>query len=35
MASLMEALIEVLEKENLEYRNLLELSMKKNTCYCI
>lgn len=29
MASLMEALIEVLEKENLEYRNLLELSMKK------
>lgn len=29
MASLMEALIEVLENENLEYRNLLELSMKK------
>ena len=29
MASLMETLIEVLEKENLEYRNLLELSMKK------
>lgn len=29
MASLMEALIEVLEKENLEYKNLLELSMKK------
>lgn len=29
MASPMEALIEVLEKENLEYRNLLELSMKK------
>ena len=29
MASLMETLIEVLEKENLEYKNLLELSMKK------
>lgn len=29
MASLMETLIEVLEKENLEYRNLLEMSMKK------
>ena len=29
MASLMEALIEVLENENLEYKNLLELSMKK------
>lgn len=29
MASLMEALIEVLEKENQEYKNLLELSMKK------
>ncbi len=29
MASLMETLIEVLEKENLEYGNLLELSMKK------
>lgn len=29
MASLMEALIEVLEKENQEYMNLLELSMKK------
>ena len=29
MASLMEALIEVLEKENLEYKNLLELSIKK------
>ena len=29
MASLMETLIEVLAKENLEYRNLLELSMKK------
>lgn len=29
MASLMETLIEVLEKENLEYRNLLELSVKK------
>ena len=29
MASLMETLIEVLEKENLEYKNLLELSIKK------
>ena len=29
MASLMEALIEVLKKENQEYKNLLELSMKK------
>ena len=29
MASLMETLIEVLEKENLEYGNLLALSMKK------
>ena len=29
MASLMETLIEVLEKENLEYKNLLELSMRK------
>lgn len=29
MASLMETLIEVLEKENQEYKNLLELSMKK------
>lgn len=29
MASLMETLIEVLEKESLEYGNLLELSMKK------
>ncbi len=29
MASLMETLVEVLEKENLEYKNLLELSMKK------
>ncbi len=29
MASLMETLIEVLEKENLEYKNLLELSVKK------
>ncbi len=29
MASLMETLIEVLEKENLEYKNLLDLSMKK------
>lgn len=29
MASLMETLIEVLEQENLEYENLLELSMKK------
>ena len=29
MASLMETLIEVLEKENLEYGNLLETSMKK------
>lgn len=29
MASLMETLIEVLEEENLEYKNLLELSMKK------
>lgn len=29
MASLMETLIEILEKENLEYGNLLELSMKK------
>ncbi len=29
MASLMEALIEVLEEENQEYKNLLELSMKK------
>lgn len=31
MASLMETLIEVLEKENLEYENLLTLSMKKTT----
>lgn len=29
MASLMETLIEVLEKENLEYKNLLDLSIKK------
>lgn len=29
MASLMETLIEVLEKENLEYKNLLELSTRK------
>lgn len=29
MASLMETLIEVLEKENLEYENLLTLTMKK------
>ena len=29
MASLMETLIEVLEKENQEYKNLLELSIKK------
>ncbi len=29
MASLMETLIEVLESENLEYRNLLEVSMRK------
>lgn len=29
MASLMEALIEVLKKENQEYKNLLELSMRK------
>jgi len=29
VASLMEALIEVLKKENQEYKNLLELSMKK------
>ncbi len=29
MASLMETLIEVLEKESLEYKNLLELSIKK------
>ena len=29
MASLMETLIEVLENENLEYKNLLDLSMKK------
>ena len=29
MASLMETLIEVLEKENQEYKNLLDLSMKK------
>lgn len=29
MASLMETLTEVLEKENLEYKNLLELSIKK------
>lgn len=29
MASLMEALIEVLKNENQEYKNLLELSMKK------
>lgn len=29
MASLMETLIGVLEKENLEYKNLLELSVKK------
>ncbi len=31
MASLMETLIEVLEKENLEYKNLLELSIKKTS----
>ncbi len=31
MASLMETLIEVLEKENLEYENLLALSMKKTS----
>lgn len=31
MASLMETLIEVLENENLEYKNLLELSMKKTS----
>ncbi len=31
MASLMETLIEVLEKENLEYKNLLELSTRKTT----
>lgn len=31
MASLMETLIEVLDKENLEYENLLKLSMKKTT----
>ena len=29
MASLMETLIEVLEKENLEYKNLLDLSIRK------